>query len=124
MSDLPLDDILEELSAREPIFHRREFGTSRADLERMIDEAFWEIGASGNVYRREYVIETLLERYARGPEPHGWPCRDFTVTPLADKLFLLSYTLEEPGRVTRRSTIWRLTDEGWKIVFHQGTPLS
>lgn len=121
MSDLQLNDILEELSAREPIFHRREFGTSRADLERMTDDAFWEIGTSGNVYRRDYVIETLLERYAEGPEPHDWPCRDFAVTPLAERVYLLSYVLEEPGRVTRRSTIWRRSDEGWKIVFHQGT---
>jgi hypothetical protein len=123
MSDLQLGDILKELSAREPIFHRREFGASRADLERMTDEAFWEIGASGNVYRRDYVIETLLERYVRGPEPHDWPCRDFTVTPLAEGIFLLSYVLEEPERVTRRSTIWRRTDEDWTIVFHQGTPM-
>lgn len=121
MSDLQLNDILEELSAREPIFHRREFGTSRADLECMIDAAFWEIGASGNVYRRGYVIETLLERYAKGPEPHHWPCRDFTLTFLAEGVYLLSYVLEEPGRITRRSTIWRRSEEGWKIVFHQGT---
>lgn len=121
MSDLQLDHILEDLSAREPIFHRREFGTSRADLERMTDDAFWEIGASGNIYQRAYVIETLLERYEKGPELHDWPCRDFTIMGLAESLFLLSYTLDEPDRVTRRSTIWRRTDEGWKIVFHQGT---
>ena len=124
MSDLQLDDILKELSTREPIFHRREFGTSRADLERMTDDAFWQIGASGKIYQRGYAIETSLERYARGPEPHDWPCRDFTLTPLAEELYLLSYILEEPKRVTRHSTVWRRASEGWKIVFHQGTPLS
>ena len=87
----------------------------------MIDDAFWEIGASGKVYRRDYVIETLLERYAKGPEPHDWPCRDFTLTPLSEELFLLSYVLDEPGRMTRRSTIWRQTNKGWKVAFHQGT---
>lgn len=117
-----MDEVLNELSAREPIFHRREFGTSRADLERMTDDAFWEIGASGNIYQRAYVIETLLARYEKGPEPHDWPCRDFSITALAESLFLLSYTLQEPQRVTRRTTLWRRTDEGWKIVFHQGTP--
>ncbi|OJY69458.1 MULTISPECIES: hypothetical protein [unclassified Rhizobium] len=121
--DQQLDEILKALCAREPLFHRREFGTSRADLERIIDDAFWEIGASGSIYRRDFVIETLLERYSRGPEPHDWPCRDFSLTPLAMDLFLLSYILEEPRRVTRRSTIWRSTNEGWKVVFHQGTPM-
>jgi hypothetical protein len=121
MKDSELGDILEELSAREPIFHRREFGTSRQDLDRMMDANFWEIGASGKVYQRNVVIETLLERYRSGPEPHDWPCRNFTLTVLAEALYLLSYILDEPGRVTRRSTIWRWSHTGWKIVFHQGT---
>ena len=121
MNDLLLDSILKDLSAREPIFHRREFGTSKAHLERMTDDAFWEIGASGNIYQRAYVIETLLKRYENGPEPHEWLCREFSIMALAENLFLLSYTLCEPERVTRRSTIWRYTNEGWKIVFHQGT---
>ena len=33
------------LRAREPLFHRPELGTSRADFERMIVDSFWEIGA-------------------------------------------------------------------------------
>jgi hypothetical protein len=35
-----LRDVLAELSAREPIFHRPELGTSRADFERMTVEDF------------------------------------------------------------------------------------
>lgn len=118
------DDVITELSAREPIFHRRKFGTTRGDLERMTVEAFWEIGASGKVYQRDQVIDTVLKRFADGPEPHDWPCRDFRLTTLSDGLFLISYILDEPGRVTRRSTIWQETGEGWKVVFHQGTPMA
>ena len=33
-----LQEVLAELSAREPIFHRPELGTSRADFERMTVE--------------------------------------------------------------------------------------
>jgi hypothetical protein len=116
-------EILKELMAREPIFHRRQFGTDRNALERMTDENFWEIGASGRCYTRDYAIENLLERY-RLPEPHDWPCRDFTIMPLAEALFLVSYILEEPDRTTRRSTIWRRSGFEWKIVFHQGTPIT
>lgn len=121
MNDPKLSAILKELSAREPIFHRREFGTSRPELDGMIDPDFWEVGASGKIYQRSFVIETLLERYQSGPEPHDWPCRDFKLTVLAEGLYLLSYVLEEPGRISRRSTIWRWSGNGWKIVFHQGT---
>jgi hypothetical protein len=39
-----LEGVLAELSRREPIFHRPEFGTSRADFERMTAEDYWETG--------------------------------------------------------------------------------
>jgi hypothetical protein len=41
---------------------------------------------------------------------------------LSEDTYLLTYTLlQDNVRLTRRSTIWRSTPEGWKIVFHQGT---
>ena len=121
MSDLHF--ILDALSAREPIFHRREFGTSRADLLKMTAADFWEIGASGQVYSRDYVIETLLERY-KTPEPDDWSCSDFTVRQIAPNLYQLNYLLQQPGRRTRRTTLWRQTADGWQIVFHQGTVMA
>ncbi|MEX0283665.1 MAG: hypothetical protein AB3N23_03550 [Paracoccaceae bacterium] len=121
MVDEQNEQVLAELSQREPIFHRREFGTSRAALEAMTDPAFHDIGASGRIYSRLEVIETCLARYAAGPEPHDWPCSDFTLRCIGPNLFLLNYTLREPDRVTRRSTIWRREAHGWMIVFHQGT---
>ena len=123
MDEQSIETVLAELSAREPIFHRREFGTSREALEAMTEETFWEIGAGGKIYRRDVVIANLLERY-REPEPHDWPCRDFTISRLADDLYHLSYILEEPDRRSWRSTFWRSTSTGWKIVFHQGTVIS
>ena len=121
MTDLSLESALEELKPREPIFHRRSYGTRLEDLEAMTDEAFWEVGASGRVYHREF--SNLLERY-KSPEPHDWPCSDFSIQKLAENLFLLHYILTEPDRMTRRTTIWKHTESGWKIVFHQGTIIS
>lgn len=42
-------------------------------------------------------------------------------TEIAADNYLLTYTLFQGERVTRRSTIWRRTGEGWKIMYHQGT---
>jgi hypothetical protein len=56
-------DILAELSSREPIFHRPEFGISRADFERMTADNFWETGASGRRYSRKFVLDTLESRH-------------------------------------------------------------
>src|SRR5581483_1878682 len=41
-----LQPVLEELRMREPIFHKRQFGTNRKDFEAMTADEFWEVGAS------------------------------------------------------------------------------
>ena len=70
-------DVLKELTDREPIFHRPEFGTTRADFESMTELTFWEVGASGRRYSREYVSEELEKRYAKQKEEDGWQTSDF-----------------------------------------------
>jgi hypothetical protein len=120
-----LAGILDELASREPIFHRPEFGTSRTDFERMTDGKFWEVGASGRRYSRNFILDELEKRFS-APVAEHWETRGFHCQRLSEDTYLLTYTLvQEPGsvkiRVTRRSTIWRHTDDGWKIVFHQGT---
>ena len=119
-TDPKLLDVLAKLRQREPIFHRPEFGTTRAEFESMVDGDFWEVGASGRRYTREYTLD-VLEKRARTPEEDVWETTDFRCQELATDLYLLTYTLRQGERVTRRTTIWRRAADGWKIVFHQGT---
>jgi hypothetical protein len=124
ITDPALSGVLEDLMRREPIFHRSEWGTSRADFERMTMPDFWEVGASGKRYSRSFVLEELEQRYqVRGEDPlpgstkaSGFHCRQ-----LAADVYLLTYTLLQGERKTLRSTLWQRTAEGWKVVFHQGT---
>ena len=115
-----LRGVLEELRAREPIFHRPEFGNARADLERLMHESYWEVGASGTRYSREFVLQTLL---ARVPDPTeaAWVVRDFQVREIAADNYLSTYTLLQGARVSRRATWWRRAPTGWQILYHQGT---
>lgn len=119
-TDPALLPVLEELRRREPIFHRPEFGTTRADHRTMMAEDFWEVGASGNRYSREHVLDVLDERQ-RDPQPDPWETDEFHCRQLAEAVYLLTYTLRQGERVTRRATVWRRDADGWKIVFHQGT---
>ncbi len=120
LTDPKLVDVLDELKEREPIFHRPEFGTTRADFERMTETTFWEVGASGQRYGREQVLDELEKRYATEAED-SWQTGDFRCLEIGRDNYLLTYTLIQSVRVTRRATIWRRTAEGWKIVYHQGT---
>lgn len=123
MSEVEPDVILAELMAREPIFHRLELGTSRADFEAQTAEDFWEVGASGRVYDRETVWATLRERYADPTyaERDHWVCTGAACRRIAQDTYLLTYVLDHVGRITRRLTVWQRHEGAWRILYHQGT---
>lgn len=117
-TDTALAGVLEELIAREPIFHRPELGT---DFENMIAADFWEVGASGRRYSREYILAEL-ERRLTNPQADVWETSDFHCRRLSDTVYLLTYRLlQNKKRKTHRCTIWERTGEDWKILYHQGT---
>jgi hypothetical protein len=116
-----LADVLAELSRLEPIFHWPPKDMSRAALEKMTVDDFWETGASGRRFAREFVFNVLEERKTK-PEPDVWETSEFYCRKLADDVYLLTYTLlQGRTRLTRRATIWQRATDGWKIVYHQGT---
>lgn len=118
-----MESVLEQLRRREPVFHQAEFCGTRALLERSTAPEFWEVGASGNVYTREHVLDTVEARFRDGTEEDtsDWTITDFTVTPLSRDTQLVRYLLTQGDRRTRRASIWRRADVGWQIVYHQGT---
>jgi hypothetical protein len=121
-----LSDVLTELQEREPIFHRRELGTTRADFEAITAVDFWEVGASGEAYSRQRVWATLERRYADPDYWVGdvWETSDFLCRQVAPDAYLLTYRLHQAERVTRRLTVWKRTSDGGEIVYHQGTVVS
>ena len=120
---MDINDIKQQLIEREPIFHHPDkFGKTKQDIEAQMDDAFWEVGASGQVYTRQDVIDTLLKRYASTNYQDIWEASDFELLEITPNNYLLTYyLLQDNKRQTRRSTIWRKVKEEWKIVYHQGT---
>ncbi|MBN8827965.1 MAG: DUF4440 domain-containing protein [Sphingobacteriia bacterium] len=118
--------ILNELKAREPIFHHPDkFGKTKEDILNQICDEFWEVGASGTVYTIDDAIGTLLERYNDPNYEDIWETSDFKVTEISEGNYLLTYILvQNHTRRTRRSTIWRKVNGRWKILYHQGTVIS
>jgi hypothetical protein len=115
-----LDAVLAELVAREPLFHRPELGTTRADFAAQMAPDFWETGASGRRYERDAVLDTLADRWSR-PHDDPWETGEFRVREVGPETYLLTYTLRQEERVTRRATIWQRVPGGWQVVYHQGT---
>jgi hypothetical protein len=119
-----LRELQQELSSREPIFHRPELGNTRTDFEAMTEDGFWEVGASGRRYSREHVLDVLEDRHQVASHlalEDTWEAIDFACRELGSDTYLLTYTLQQGQRKTRRATVWRRSADDWKILFHQGT---
>ena len=112
--------VSDQLQSLEPIFHHPELGTSAKDYERMTDQEFWEVGASGRVYYRDFVIENLVDRYSR-PFEDDWSLTNCRCRSLSNDTYLFTYTLWQGSRQSQRSTIWRRAINGWQALYHQGT---
>ncbi|HEX4310615.1 MAG TPA: DUF4440 domain-containing protein [Acidobacteriaceae bacterium] len=115
------ETVLEELRRLEPIFHTAEFGTTVAEFDRRMAAEYWEVGASGRRYSREFILRTLEEMPPVDAAAAGWTCSEFGLRAMGADTWLLTYTLDQGGRATRRSTLWGKTEGRWRILFHQGT---
>jgi len=115
------DALRDIIYALETALHRPDVRSSAERLDALLADDFFEIGASGTTYDKRRAVEDM----PRLP-PAEFAVRDFNVRALSDSMALATYEAEKVsgGRervVSRRSSIWRLTDGRWRMVFHQGT---
>lgn len=120
VTDAALAPVLAELRRLEPLFALAEAGATREDIDRLLVADFWEVGASGGRYGRDFVLEVLAGRQ-REPRGEAWETKDFHCREVAPGNYLLTYTLVQPARLTRRASLWRRTSGGWTLLYHQGT---
>ena len=116
-----LESVFQELRQREPIFHTAAFGSTPDEFERVTAPDYWEIGASGRLYSRAFILEHLKRVPPVDAAAAGWTCSDFGLRRLGSEVYWITYTLRQNDRVTRRSTLWEKTSDGWRVLFHQGT---
>lgn len=116
--------ILAELLPLEPIFHTPCCCATAEDVEQRLAPGYWEVGASGARYTREFIIALLRESPPIDAAAAGWITSDHAVQQLGPSTYLFTYTLNQRPRLTRRSTIWLATLHGWQVLYHQGTLVS
>ncbi|MET3651480.1 DUF4440 domain-containing protein [Dyella japonica] len=117
-------DLAAHLFDLETQLHRQDVRADEAALRRLIAEDFVEFGVSGTVWTRDAVVQAL-----RGESFSQREVTDFRVTLLAEDVALVTYrghrvaTPQRPASDSLRSSIWRLRDGRWQMLFHQGTLL-
>nr|WP_219626323.1 nuclear transport factor 2 family protein [Stenotrophomonas maltophilia] len=112
-----------ELEALERALHAPQVRGDRESLAALLDEDFSEIGSSGQCYGRDAALQEIpLER-----EQVLIESEQYAVWLLAKDLAQVRYRCRyhvdgQAQRWVLRSSLWRRHGQGWRMVFHQGTP--
>ena len=92
----------------------------RSYMDEILAADFFEFGRSGKVWSREDVLSS-----PNTPLNAQLPLPDFRVKMVSDEVALVTYRSRvdcNESELANRSSLWRTTDRGWKLIFHQGTP--
>ena len=116
--------LLNELIRLEPVFHTLEFGSTPADFQRRMSPYYWEVGASGRRYSREFILRNFVQTPPIDARAAGWQASGHALRQLGPDTYLLTYNLQQGSRLSRRATIWQHSPQNWQVVYHQGTLVS
>ncbi|MBW5423135.1 DUF4440 domain-containing protein [Streptomyces sp. BG9H] len=88
-------------------------------VSELLDPEFTEFGASG---RRWDATSILTVTSAGSVDPESpVEVTEMSGTVLAPGIVHLTYFTDNRGRRAWRSSLWRMTERGWRMYFHQGT---
>jgi hypothetical protein len=91
---------------------------SRQRVDALLHPDFREFGASGRIWDRASIMAMLD---ADGPDAPPIVASGVKGVRLAPDLVHLTFDTDAGGRRAHRSSLWRRTDRGWRLYFHQGT---
>lgn len=119
----PETDLLRQL---EEELLKPEVRKSAERLGALLADEFLEFGSSGHAYDKAQIIMALQDE--RPDAALHVSLTEFTARRLAPDVVPVTYRTRRRGgpampEVSRlRSSIWKLIDGRWQMVFHQGTP--
>lgn len=119
-----MNDLLATLQSLEAELHHPGVRCSRERLEELLHPEFREVGRSGAPYTRETVIRFLASRAA----PPRVVASAYVAEEIAEGVALLTYRSAlqandgAPVLPALRSSVWKKTQAGWQLLYHQGTP--
>ncbi|MDH5479725.1 MAG: DUF4440 domain-containing protein [Nitrosomonas sp.] len=120
------DTIAEQMEQLELLLLHTDMQANPTFLDGLLSHEFEEIGSSGCVTSRQEVVDWLLHK---NPNDR-WSIENFRVKELSKDLILAIYHAHQivghnhQSKVSIRSSIWKLDEDNWKLVFHHASKLS
>jgi hypothetical protein len=101
----------------------QETRNSPGEVASLLHPDFFEFGGSGTIWSRQQTIDRLTQEH-----PMERSLTHLSVLSLAPDVTVVTY--RAVGRDVAggneshslRSSVWKLTDGRWQVIFHQGTP--
>lgn len=112
MTDATAAAIAGELALLDPAVR-----ADRQAASKLIDPEFLEVGQGGRLWGHP---EILTEFGSASSMRHAM-ISEMDTRAIAEHLVLVTYVSTIEHRSVRRSSIWRDSVEGWRVMFHQGT---
>jgi len=103
-----------------------EIRLSAGKVSTLLADEFVEFGSSGHIYDKSATIKALAQEAF---EPTAKRIiDDFRVRLISQAVALVTYratrsVANERVTYSLRSSIWKITDGRWQMIFHQGTPV-
>ncbi|MBN3897415.1 MAG: nuclear transport factor 2 family protein [Nostoc sp. NOS(2021)] len=98
---------------------------SAKDVMDLLADEFIEFGSSGRVFDKQQIIKSLQNEPIEPLTQRS--ITEFKTLVLATGVILVTYRIvrhggsgEQPVH-SLRSSIWKLNNDRWKMIFHQGT---
>jgi hypothetical protein len=120
-----VDSLLATIRTLEQELHDPRVRRNRSRLLELIHPDFQEVGQSGRSYDRDAIIRELIDE-ANDTVVHS---DSYVISELVDGIALLRYVSSVDAqngphaRRCQRVSIWQRCDCGWRIIYHQGTPI-
>ena len=93
----------------------------RPELEALLHPDFTEVDPSGRRWARADLIPVLTSSTDRDMSPRA--AVDLQGVRLSASAILVTYVSEQADKRDRRVSLWLRTGAGWRVYFHQSTPV-
>ncbi|MBT2640390.1 DUF4440 domain-containing protein [Bacillus sp. ISL-39] len=110
-------DLKEHIKHLEEKLLTSEVRSSKTELKRLLADEFFEFGSSGRVLHKDENFKD------GGIGMIKATISNFDIHTLSENIVLATYRTfnEQTKQHALRSSIWKLNEGIWKMVFHQGT---
>lgn len=119
-----MEEIKNTIYELETSLLKPEVRSSFDQLNHLLADDFKEFGSSGLVYTKQSV----LERLPLSTDKVIYVVSDFEIKNLSKEVVMANFktdrVINDTEKVSSlRTSLWRKEDSGWRMFFHQGTPI-